>query len=113
MVRWIFALCVLPLFTATFCAAEEPAVRCFLVDSRVHVALVPRESGAGGEICWHDTVTGATGQAPFVQDGSRLVLTTPEGQTSEAHLLPHLAIVLRNPPWEKRESRLALGVALD
>lgn len=113
MLRKALLVCFLTLAGAGFCAAGETGVRCFLVDSRVHVAIVSVDPGSGGEMCWHDTVTGQTGQALFTRDGSRLVVVDERGAVSEAHLVQGLALVLRNPPWSRQDSHLALGLALD
>lgn len=111
MLRKLTLLSVFSLFVPA-AAGAQPGVRCYLVDSRVHVAVVSR-ADAGGELCWHDTVSGRAGEAPFVQRGDRLLLGAPGRADAEAHLLPDLAIVVRNPPWGSGSGQLSLGVALD
>lgn len=106
-------LCIFPLSIATFAAGWQKHVTRYLVDSRVHLAVFGRASETAGELCWHDTVTGENGEAAFVRKGSRLIVRVAGGARAEAHVLPDLAIVLRNPPWDRKATRPALGVAPD
>jgi len=112
VLRKLTLMSVFSLLLPVWAAGAQPEVRCYLVDSRVHVALVSRAE-AGGELAWHDTVSGRAGEAPFVQRGDRLLLGAPGEGGAEAHLLPDLAIVIRNPPWGAEAGHLSLGVVLD
>lgn len=104
-------VCAFALFGAAFPAVGEDAVHRYLVDSRVHLAVVER--GARAELSWHDTVTGQSGDVPVVRQGARFV--SPEGAEPavEAHVLSGLAVVVRNPPWGGAPPGPCLGVALD
>ena len=88
-------------------------MRCFLVDARVHVAVVPAGEGAEGELVWRDTVTGESGGEPFTADGDRLLFHGDPASPVTARVLPDLAIVLERPPWAPDLSGPSLGVALN
>ena len=111
--RWFVLLGVLALFGADAAVADEAKVRCYLVDARVHVALVSSSSLDAGELLWRDTVTGETGEAPFIASGDRLFLAGVAGQTAMARVLPDLAILVDRPPWASGDSGPALGIALN
>lgn len=117
MGRWLAVLGVLALFGASFSDAApggRRGVGRYLFDARVHVALLARADGTGGELCWVDTVSGRSGEAAFVRQGSRLLVERAPGAFSEAHLLPDVALVVRDPPWGNRaEGSDSLGLALD
>jgi len=111
-IRMMTLLSVFALLPGGWALAAQPGVACYLVDARVHLAVVTWEAGSTGELCWHDTVTGRRGEARFVREEGRLVVRSGEGPASEVHVLPDLAVVVRNPPWTGG-ARVALGVALD
>lgn len=103
---------VMALFGASFAGAGQGVGR-YLFDARVHVALLARADGTGGELCWVDTVSGRSGEAPFLRRGGRLLVERAPGAYSEAHLLPDVALVVRDPPWGGVPGGDALGLALD
>lgn len=111
--RWMVLLCVMTLFGAGAVAAEETLVRCFLVDARIHVAVVSSGAGPEGELVWRDTVTGESGGAPFTAQGDRLLLRGVASGPVVARLLPDLAIVLEHPPWDRESRGPSLGIALN
>ncbi len=85
----------------------------YLVDGRIHLTVVYRADGTGGQIAWFDTVTGREGGAPFrVQRDGHLELHLPSGRVARARLLPDVAVVMESPPWGGR-GETALGVNLD
>ena len=85
----------------------------YLVDGRIHVTVVYRADGTGGEIAWFDTVTGREGGAPFrVQGDGHLELRLPSGRVAHARVLPDVAVVMDSPPWGGR-GETALGVNVD
>ena len=112
MVRAVVSLGVLTLSLASFSEAGEMKVGRYLFDARVHVALLARADGSGGELCWRDTVTGRSGEAPFVRRGQALLVEKTPGAFSEGHLVPDVALVVDDPPWVAG-GRTSLGVALD
>ena len=111
--RWMVLLCVMTLFGAGAAAAEETLVRCFLVDARIHVAVVSSAVGPDGELVWRDTVTGESGGTPFTAQGDRLLLRGAASGPVIARLLPDLAIVLEHPPWARESRGPSLGIALN
>ncbi len=85
----------------------------YLVDGRIHVTVVYRADGTGGEIAWLDTVTGREGGAPFrVEEDGHLELRLSSGRVAHARVLPDVAVVLESPPWGTR-GETALGVNVD
>jgi len=112
MVRAVAALSVLTLSLASFSDAGETKVGRYLFDARVHVALLARVDGTGGELCWRDTVTGRSGEAPFVRKGQTLLVEKAPGTVCEGHLVPDVALVVDDPPWGAG-GHASLGVALD
>ena len=113
LTRWMAILGVFTLFAAGSAGAAEQPVRCFLVDARVHVAVVSAGEGTEGELVWRDTVTGESGGEPFTADGDRLLFHGDHAAPVTARLLPDLAIVLEHPPWAPDVSVPSLGVALN
>lgn len=111
--RWIALLGVLALFGGGPAAADEAVVRCFLVDARIHVAVVSTGAGPEGELVWRDTVTGESGGAPFTAQGDRLLLEGVAAGSAVARILPDLAIVLEHPPWGRSDRGPSLGIALN
>ncbi|WP_025321504.1 hypothetical protein [Deferrisoma camini] len=97
----------------TLCGgAWAGGVSQYLVEGRVYVAVVFGPDGRAGEVAWTDTVTGKRGDAPFrLDEGGRLVVRLPRGETARVHVLPRLALVVESPPWGGDEP--ALGVSLD
>lgn len=111
--RRIAWLSVMTLFWATVAAADGTQVRCFLVDSRIHVTVVSSSVGAQGELVWRDTVTGQGGETPFTAKHDGLLLHGTESGPVLARMLPDLAILLDHPPWGRRGPGPSLGIALN
>lgn len=113
--RWSALLCVMALSGAgvAVASADEALVRCFLVDARIHVAVVSSGAGPEGELVWRDTVTGESGGAPFTAQGDRLLLRGAASGPAVARLLPDLAIVMEHPPWGRDGQGPSLGIALN
>ncbi len=100
------------IFLAGTAWAGAGGVRRYLVDARVLLTVVPCGARSPGELAWYDTVSGRNGDTAFACVGDRLLLSG-DGGRGEAHLLPNLAIVVRNAPWDGSPDHLSLGVALD
>jgi len=83
----------------------------YLVDGRIHVAVIARPDRSGGEVTWLDTVTGRRGDAPFSRQGACLHLTAA-GRPSRAYVLGNFALVVETPPWDAGRGSV-LGVAVD
>jgi hypothetical protein len=112
-VRFFALILCLVSLAAGVARAESPPINRYLVDGRVHVAVIYRTDRTGGEISWTDTVTGRAGEAPFrLRNGVLWVETTP-GVSTRAHHLPALAVIFEGPPWAVNQPRRALGVSLD
>jgi hypothetical protein len=112
MVRVVLVLGVFALALAQISEADEVKVGRYLFDARVHVALLARADGTGGELCWRDTVTGRSGEALFVRKGQTLLVEKAPGTFCEGHLVPDVALVVDDPPWGAG-GHPSLGVALD
>ena len=106
-------LCVFTLVAASNAGAATPPVERYLFDRGVHVALVSRADGTGGELCWRDTITGKTGQTPFFRSNGDLVVEVSPGHFHRAHRVADAALVLEGTPWVAGGAGRALGIALD
>lgn len=113
LTRWIALLGVLALSGAGVAVADEALVRCFLVDARIHVAVVSSGAGPEGELVWRDTVTGESGEVPFTARGDCLLLQGAGAGPAVTRLLPDLAIVMEHPPWALDRRGPFLGIALN
>lgn len=107
-----FLLCVFALAAAPFAWAGSPVER-YLFDRAVHVALVSRADGSGGELCWRDTVTGRTGESAFRKEGGSLLVEVAPGRFLRAHRVADAALVLERTPWAPGGGGRSLGIALD
>jgi hypothetical protein len=109
--RWIVAVAGCLLWAMGPCPSHGGAsVERFLVEGRVHVTLVTLDDGTRGGIIWQDTAMPRRGEAPFLRRGR--VLHFRGDAVPPAHLVPGVALVLRNPPWNPSISTV-LGVSLD
>ncbi len=105
------ALLLLGLAASGAAPAGTMTVTRYLVDGRVHVAVIARPDRSGGEVTWLDTVTGRRGDAPFSARGACLRLTAA-GRPSRAYVLGDFALVVEAPPWDAARAS-ALGLAVD
>jgi len=109
--RWIAAVAGCPLLAMGPCPSHGGvSVERFLVAGRVRVTLVALDDAASGATIWRDTVLACTGQEPFLHRWR--VLHFRGDAVPPAHLMPRVALALRNLPWDPSVST-ALGVSLD
>jgi len=95
----------------TVAEAGPTGVTRYLVDGRVHVALVVQGGATPGALCWVDTVSGQRGDASLASRGAHLEFLLPYGR-GRVWLIPDAALVIESPPWNAARST-ALGIRLD
>jgi len=91
--------------------AAQTGVSRYLVDGRVHVALVDPGGASQGALYWVDTVSGERGDACLASRGDHLELLPPR-RGGRVWLVPGAALVIESPPWGRARSP-ALGIRLD